>query len=123
RPIEGRCAEDLYLACALARGDAAALAELEAVVIPAAERGLRLADDARREVMQILREKMLVRGGIASYDGRAPLAIWLRVCAARLALRATLGVTEAELDSIMRALASVAEVTLRTVLARPRETL
>src|SRR5439155_11590326 len=89
RPIEGRCGEDLYLACALARGDAAALAELEAVVIPAAERGLRLADDARREIMQILREKMLVRGGIASYDGRAPLAIWLRVCAARLALRQT----------------------------------
>ena len=45
------------------------------------------------------------------------------ITATREHMRATLGVTEAELDSIMRALASVAEVTLRTVLARPRETL
>ncbi len=39
----------------------------------------------------MLRERMLVeksgRTGIAAYDGRAPLATWLRVCATRIGLR------------------------------------
>ena len=85
---------DLELARALAREDAAALEEFERTTLPAVERGLgglRLSSDARAELMQTLREKMLVmkegRRGIEAYDGRAPLAIWLRVCAARLALR------------------------------------
>jgi RNA polymerase sigma-70 factor (ECF subfamily) len=226
RPIDGRHVADVYLACALAREDAAALAVFERTTLPAVERGLvglKLGGDARRELLQVLREKMLVAKGIEAYDGRAPLAIWLRVCAARLAfreagrlrrfveiddgelaqlapgvpdpeltylrrhygaqfraafahavqqlaprernllrhavidrlgidqiaaiyhvhrataarqlerarralitttrerMRETLGVSEAELDSILRALASVADVTLRSALARPRD--
>jgi RNA polymerase sigma-70 factor, ECF subfamily len=93
--LERRHVEDVYLACACARGDRAALAALEEGVMPVVMRGLgRIAatDDARRDVLQTLREQMLVAKdgapGIARYDGRAPLAIWLRVCAARLGKRA-----------------------------------
>jgi RNA polymerase sigma-70 factor (ECF subfamily) len=90
-----RHVDDLYLACGCARGDAAALAILEHQTLPVVERGLaslKLSSDARRELVQVLRERMLVATGdgppgIAAYDGRAPLAIWLRVCAARLGIR------------------------------------
>ncbi len=85
---------DLYLACACAQGDAAALAILEHQTLPIVARGLsgfKLSSDARGELVQVLRERMLVAHdgppGIAAYDGRAPLAIWLRVCAARLGIR------------------------------------
>jgi RNA polymerase sigma-70 factor (ECF subfamily) len=106
-------AADLELARALAREDTAALEEFEKITLPAVERGLgglRLSSDARAELMQTLREKMLVRKegrrGIEAYDGRAPLAIWLRVCAARLALRQldrqrrTVHVDDGELEHI-----------------------
>jgi len=86
---------DLELAQRLARGEPDALATFEHVTLPAVERalaGMRLPDDTRREALQVLREQMLVgkegRPGIAAYDGRAPLAIWLRVCAARIGQRA-----------------------------------
>jgi len=85
---------DLYLACGCARGDGAALTILEHQTLPVVERGLgglKLSSDARGELLQMLREQMLVAHegppGIAAYDGRAPLAIWLRVCAARLGIR------------------------------------
>jgi RNA polymerase sigma-70 factor, ECF subfamily len=49
---------------------------------------LASSNDRGGEVMQMLREQMLVApAGIAAYDGRAPLAIWLRVCAARIGMR------------------------------------
>jgi RNA polymerase sigma-70 factor (ECF subfamily) len=90
----GRHVADLYLACALARADAAALEVFEQATVPAIARGLgglKLSADARAELLQTLREQMLVAKdgvrGIAAYDGRAPLAMWLRVCAARLGLR------------------------------------
>jgi RNA polymerase sigma-70 factor (ECF subfamily) len=93
-PLAGRHLADLYLACGLAAADPAALAAFEAETLPAVERGLSrmsLSTDARGELLQRLREQMLVgkagRPGIAGYDGRAPLAIWLRVCAARLGQR------------------------------------
>jgi RNA polymerase sigma-70 factor (ECF subfamily) len=92
--LERRHVADLYLACGCARGDAGALAVLERQTIPVVERGLgnmKMAEDARREVVQALRERFLVASdgppGIAGYDGRAPLGIWLRVCAARMGLR------------------------------------
>jgi RNA polymerase sigma-70 factor (ECF subfamily) len=92
--LDKRNVEDLYLACACARGDRIALTTLEDVTLPIVMRGLaRIApsDDARGELIQMLREQMLVARegapGIAGYDGRAPLAIWLRVCAARLGMR------------------------------------
>jgi RNA polymerase sigma-70 factor (ECF subfamily) len=92
--LERRHVPDLYLACGCSRGDPEALGALERQTIPVVERGLagmKMAADARREVVQVLRERFLVANdgppGIAAYDGRAPLAIWLRVCAARLGLR------------------------------------
>src|SRR5258706_11793646 len=80
--------EDMYLAWACDRGDAAALASFERDIAPVVERALASFAD-RCEVMQMLREQMFVRTprGIAAYDGRAPLATWLRVCATRIALR------------------------------------
>lgn len=92
--LERRHVEDLYLALGCARGDRAALTALEDVTMPVVLRGLGkigTSEDGRREVLQMLREQMLVADdgppGIAAYDGRAPLAIWLRVCAARIGMR------------------------------------
>jgi len=93
--LERRQVADLFLACGCDHGDAVALATLEQVTLPAVERGLGglgLTAEGRRDLMQILRERMLVvrtdaARGIAAYDGRAPLAIWLRVCAARIGMR------------------------------------
>jgi RNA polymerase sigma-70 factor (ECF subfamily) len=92
--LDRRNIEDLYLACGCTRGDPAALDTLERQTMPVVERGLaglKMSADARREVVQALRERFLVASegppGIAAYDGRAPLAIWLRVCAARMGLR------------------------------------
>ena len=92
--LAGRHVGDLYLACGLTHEHPAALAVFETTTLPAVERGLvglARSPDCRRELLQMLRERMLVakdgRRGIAAYDGRAPLAIWLRVCAARLAMR------------------------------------
>ena len=89
-----RHVEDLCLAFACARGDATALAILEEKTLPVVARGLAklpLASDGGRELLQALREQMLVAKdgtcGIAAYDGRAPLALWLRVCAGRMGLR------------------------------------
>ena len=93
--LERRHAADLYLACGCARGDPRALAILEEQVMPVVARGLArlpLASDGGRELLQVLRERMLVekdgRRGITGYDGRAPLATWLRVCAGRIGTRA-----------------------------------
>jgi RNA polymerase sigma-70 factor (ECF subfamily) len=92
--LDRRNVEDLYLACGCACGDAEALGVLERQTLPVVERGLasmKMAEDARREVVQALRERFLVAAdgppAIAGYDGRAPLAIWLRVCAGRMGLR------------------------------------
>jgi RNA polymerase sigma-70 factor (ECF subfamily) len=79
---------DLYLAWACDRGDAAAMGAFERDVVPALDRALGGFTD-RHELLQVLRERMLVgeRRGIATYDGRAPLAVWLRVCATRIGIR------------------------------------
>jgi RNA polymerase sigma-70 factor, ECF subfamily len=94
RELADRHVADLYLACGLLQADPAALSTFERVTLPAVERGLSglaLSADTRRELLQTLREQMLVgkagKLGIAAYDGRAPLAMWLRVCAARLGMR------------------------------------
>lgn len=92
--LERRHVADLYLACGCDQEDPSALAAIEQATLPVVERGLvglGLTPEGRRDLMQILRERMLVakdgRRGIAAYDGRAPLAIWLRVCAARMGMR------------------------------------
>jgi RNA polymerase sigma-70 factor (ECF subfamily) len=86
--------EDLYLACACASGDAAAVRCFErrlAGDIDAALRHLRVADDLRDELKQRVRDKVLVgkpgaRPKIADYSGRGALSGWLRAVATRTAL-------------------------------------
>lgn len=84
--------EDLYLACACVAGVAAALATLDADVLPRALAYVRKVDRRAEAVLddvaQALRVRLLVREpgkepAIASYAGRAPLDAWLRVAAVR----------------------------------------
>lgn len=87
-------AADLYLACACARGIAAAHGALEreyVAELPAALRAIDPRTDFVEEVLQQLREKMLVvvadgAARIEAYSGHGPLGAWLRVSALRLAL-------------------------------------
>ena len=84
---------DLYLAMALAEGDAAALRAFETDLVPqmdVALRRLRLAGGTADEVKQALRYELLVGEGrkkIGDYAGRGELAAWLRVSATRKALK------------------------------------
>lgn len=85
---------DLYLACACAGGDPAALRFFEDQVLPQADAALRRVDASPTfadEVRQILRQKLFVGDGealpkIGDYAGRGPLATWVRVAAVRTAL-------------------------------------
>ena len=86
-------ASDLYLACACADGDAAAIAAFErAFVRPVPEIVERAGYDAATadEVAQTLRDRLLVaepgaQPRIAEYGGRGSLAGWIRMGALRLA--------------------------------------
>jgi RNA polymerase sigma-70 factor (ECF subfamily) len=85
---------DLYLACACARGEGAAIRTLEETFlakIPLWVRRLDPSPEFGAEVQQKLREKLLVATGgelprIAEYSGLGSLEGWLRVCATRTAL-------------------------------------
>jgi RNA polymerase sigma-70 factor (ECF subfamily) len=96
-PVEhlaGVHARDLYLACACAKVDPAAVRALERrfiVDIPVALRKVHATAEVADEVAQRMRERLLVaepggRAKIADYSGRGPLAAWLRVAAIRTAL-------------------------------------
>ncbi|HEY8211065.1 MAG TPA: sigma-70 family RNA polymerase sigma factor [Myxococcaceae bacterium] len=96
--VDGVHAADLYLACACAAGDRAALAALEqgpltvcAAAAARVDRSPAFAD----EVTQALRQRLLApedgRPRILEYEGRAPLKSWLRAAAARTALNLTRG--------------------------------
>jgi RNA polymerase sigma-70 factor (ECF subfamily) len=82
---------DLFLAEACARGDTAALAAFERELMPIVDRSVGragLADAVIEELRQRVRTVLFVARAdrppaIASYAGRAPLAAWLRVVAAR----------------------------------------
>jgi RNA polymerase sigma-70 factor (ECF subfamily) len=86
---------DLYLACACADGDPQALRTFDHELSPVIERALALSGatlDERREVMQIVRTRLLVANGdrpppIASYSGKGGLKSWVRVVATREAAR------------------------------------
>src|SRR5438477_9387309 len=93
RLLAGRSpSAELYLACACVEGDPRALAALEAMLLPAVAPVLaRLDADERDEIVQELRERLLVpRGGkparIAGYSGRGPLENWLKVAGLREAI-------------------------------------
>jgi RNA polymerase sigma-70 factor (ECF subfamily) len=90
--LDGLCTADVYLACACARGDRAALEAFEEHVMPQVPRAIvRIdRDDAFvREVMEEVRIKLLVGDGreprVASYLGRGPLTSWVQVTAIRTA--------------------------------------
>lgn len=92
RALDGLCTADVFLACACARGDRAALEAFEAQVMPHVPRAIARIDrdDAFvREVMEEVRIKLLVGDGreprIASYLGRGPLTSWVQVTAIRTA--------------------------------------
>jgi RNA polymerase sigma-70 factor (ECF subfamily) len=86
-------AAGLYLTCACARGDKAALRALDRLItqeVEIAVRRMRAADLAD-EISQRLREKLLLadedgRARLVDYAGRGSLRAWLRVAAVRLAL-------------------------------------
>jgi len=88
-------AGDLYLACACAEGDAAAVEAFERTYLPQVRVFLARIDPSpalAEEVAQELREKLLVaRSGarplIGDYSGRGELGGFLRVIATRMALR------------------------------------
>ena len=91
--LRGVCVADLFLACAIEAGDAAALRVFETAYLAQVEAaiahldgGTALADDVRVAV----RERVLAHGGkakIAEYRGRGDLRGWLRVVAVREALQ------------------------------------
>jgi RNA polymerase sigma-70 factor (ECF subfamily) len=89
--------DDLYLACACARGDSTAISLFDATYIA----GLgavapRQATITVGEVQQAVRAKLLLgeegaRPKIAEYSGRADLSSWVRVVAVRTALNLARG--------------------------------
>jgi RNA polymerase sigma-70 factor (ECF subfamily) len=91
--LDGLHEADLYLAIALAAGDANAIRTFEATLVPeidVALRRLRLPGGTADEVKQALRFELLVGETgpkIADYAGRGELAAWLRVSATRKALK------------------------------------
>ncbi|MBN8227226.1 sigma-70 family RNA polymerase sigma factor [Corallococcus macrosporus] len=86
--------EDLFLACACAKGLPEALAHFERLLVPAARQALGrrgLAQDVVDEALQRLRERLLLPRAdgpprLAEYDGRGPLEAWVRTVALRLAM-------------------------------------
>lgn len=86
--------EDLYLACACARGDEKAIAVAESRCFPdvnAALGKMGLTDDRIAEVKQGLRKLLFVGDGgpprVAEYRGTGDLRAWVRVTAMRAALK------------------------------------
>jgi RNA polymerase sigma-70 factor (ECF subfamily) len=84
---------DLYLACAVIAGVHGALAAFDKILrtdLPPAIRTIDNKPDAIDEVLQVLREKLLVPSEgvvrLESYSGHGPLGGWLRVSALRIAL-------------------------------------
>ncbi len=86
--------DELYLACACAAGDRAALQSLEREYFSKVGDYVARTDPSPAfadEVRQQLRARLLVREGegpprIGDYSGAGPLGAWLRVAAARTAL-------------------------------------
>lgn len=84
-------AGDLYMACAVSRHDRTALAAFEGtfmVRVPDYVLRLRTSSDVIDEVMQTLRERLILGPSpkIAEYSGKGALGGWLRVVAVRTAL-------------------------------------
>ncbi len=93
-PAVQRFAEDVFLACACAAGDQAAVRVFEELLLPPAQTAIRAIDATPSfvdEATQRLRTHLLVgepgaRPRIAAYAARGPLRAWVGVSAARVAL-------------------------------------
>ncbi len=91
--VDALFAEDLYLACACAEGNAVALSTFDRTLLPRVApyvARVHQAPDFVADVLQTLRVKLLIaqgdkHAGIRDYAGRAPLTAWLRVAAVRTA--------------------------------------
>lgn len=87
-------ADDLYLACACSANDAAALAVFDHELAPVMRAAVRRLDSAEHfvdEVVQTIRERLLVAPAgalprIAEYAGTGPLRAWVRIAALRIAM-------------------------------------
>lgn len=84
---------DLYLACAVIAGVPAALTAFDRQLtteLPGAIRTIDASPEAIDDVIQLLREKILVPHDgtrrLESYSGHGPLGAWLRISALRIAL-------------------------------------
>ncbi len=90
--VAGLQAYDLVLAAAAVAGDAAALLELEALVVSEVRRAVTPIDSAPHvidEVTQLVRERLLVQPArLADYAGQGPLGAWVRAVSVRVALNA-----------------------------------
>jgi RNA polymerase sigma-70 factor (ECF subfamily) len=93
-PPERPYAADMYLACACANGNDAALAALERLLAGDVALAVASIDSSRafvQDTLQATRERLLVRvggqpGKIGDYGGRASLKSWLCAVAVRLAI-------------------------------------
>lgn len=124
---------DLFLACACARGDSKAIRLFEKRVLPLAEPAIARIDpseDFVDEAIHELRIRLLVDGEqgparIRAYLGRGPLAHWVRVVAMRIAygLKRQRPVEEPAPEELFAALpfegTSPETKSLRADLARP----
>ncbi len=85
--------DDLFLACACLKGDAAALAHLEQAVLRRLAGAVQSFDEPE-EVLQRVRERLLLGPGgsspkLAEYKGQGALLKWAQVVAMRVALTMT----------------------------------
>jgi RNA polymerase sigma-70 factor (ECF subfamily) len=92
--IDSLCVRDLYLACAIARGDTAAIAAFERELVPTIapaiahlDGGTALAADVTAKVRERVLGTTGGDGKIGEYRGRGDLRGWLRVVALREALQ------------------------------------
>jgi RNA polymerase sigma-70 factor, ECF subfamily len=118
--------DDLYLACACAEGDPAALQHFEQHLVPVARAAVSQvspAPDLIDEAIQELRQRLFMgaRPRIAAYAGKGPLWKWLRITASRTAhdlLRARGTVREAGNDVVERLLLEDVEPEFRLIRER-----
>lgn len=110
--------EGLHLACACARGEAAAVRAFDETYMPDVTRAvakLRLRPEDVADVVQSLREQLLVgKNGapprIAEYRGTGDLAGWLRVTAVRAGLKRIRGQKrEVDVDDVQLAARSMGD--------------
>jgi len=83
--------EDLPLVAAVLKGDAAALASFDTLLITEVRRAVTPLDTSGvlvDEVTQLVRERLLLHHKLADYSGEGPLRAWVRAVAVRVALNA-----------------------------------